>query len=169
MIKTSNAGSVGSIPGQGAKILQASWPKNQNIKQKQNCNSTMTLKNGLCHTHTHTHTHKYIYIQSEIPKAASKALYTLVPAHTFNLCLTPHSPSSRKVSQVQQQWRPGIPPGFPSRPQTLIFQLPGVWLANIHASVPPWVLPSANSPKDPSSILQTEVHEGVEGYNVRQL
>ena len=35
MIKTSNAGSVGSIPGQGAKILQASWPKNQNIKQKQ--------------------------------------------------------------------------------------------------------------------------------------
>ena len=34
----SNAGVVGSIPGQGAKIPRASWPKNQNIKQKQHCN-----------------------------------------------------------------------------------------------------------------------------------
>ena len=33
-----NAGGVGSIPGQGAKIPHASWPKNQNIKQKQYCN-----------------------------------------------------------------------------------------------------------------------------------
>ena len=31
----SNAGGAGSIPGQGAKIPHASWPKNQNIKQKQ--------------------------------------------------------------------------------------------------------------------------------------
>ena len=39
MVKTSlsNAGGVGSIPGQGAKILHASWQKNQNIKQKQYC------------------------------------------------------------------------------------------------------------------------------------
>jgi len=29
----SNAGSVGSIPGQGTKISRALWPKN-NIKQK---------------------------------------------------------------------------------------------------------------------------------------
>ena len=29
----SNAGGGGSIPGQGAKILQASWPKNQNINK----------------------------------------------------------------------------------------------------------------------------------------
>ena len=37
VIKTlpSNAGGVGSIPGQEAKIPHASWPKNQNIKQKQ--------------------------------------------------------------------------------------------------------------------------------------
>ena len=34
----SNAGSSGSIPGQGAKIPYASWPKAQNIKQKQYCN-----------------------------------------------------------------------------------------------------------------------------------
>ena len=33
----SKAGNVGSIPGQGAKIPHASWPKNQNIKQKQYC------------------------------------------------------------------------------------------------------------------------------------
>ena len=40
MVKTSpsNAGGVGSIPGVGAKIPPASWPKNQNIKQKQYCN-----------------------------------------------------------------------------------------------------------------------------------
>ena len=40
MVKTlpSNAGSVGSIPGLGAKIPRASWPKTQNIKQKQYCN-----------------------------------------------------------------------------------------------------------------------------------
>ena len=39
VVKTtpSNAGSVGSIPGWGAKILHASRPKNQNIKQKQYC------------------------------------------------------------------------------------------------------------------------------------
>ena len=29
----------GSIPGGGAKIPHASWPKNQNIKQKQFCNT----------------------------------------------------------------------------------------------------------------------------------
>ena len=37
-ISPSNAGGVGSIPGWGAKIPHASWPKNQNIKQKQYCN-----------------------------------------------------------------------------------------------------------------------------------
>ena len=34
----SNAGVVGSIHGQAAKIPHAFWPKNQNIKQKQHCN-----------------------------------------------------------------------------------------------------------------------------------
>ena len=40
VVKTSpsNEGGVGSIPGLGAKIPHASWPKNQNIKQKQYCN-----------------------------------------------------------------------------------------------------------------------------------
>ena len=39
MVKTlpSNAGKVSSICGQGGKISHASWPKNQNIKQKQYC------------------------------------------------------------------------------------------------------------------------------------
>ena len=36
VVKTlsSNAGGIGSIPGQGAKITHASWPKDQDIKQK---------------------------------------------------------------------------------------------------------------------------------------
>ena len=36
VVKTSpfNAGIVGSIPGQGAKILHALWPKKQNIKSR---------------------------------------------------------------------------------------------------------------------------------------
>ena len=34
----SSAGGAGSIPGRGAKIPHAMWPKNQNIKQKQYCN-----------------------------------------------------------------------------------------------------------------------------------
>ena len=34
----SNARGVGSIPSWGAKTPHASWPKNQNIKQKQYCN-----------------------------------------------------------------------------------------------------------------------------------
>ena len=40
MVETlhSNAGGVGSIPGQGAEIPHASGPENQNIKQKQYCN-----------------------------------------------------------------------------------------------------------------------------------
>ena len=44
----SNAGGAGSIPGQGAKIPHASWPKSQNIKkQKQYCNKfNKDLKNG---------------------------------------------------------------------------------------------------------------------------
>ena len=43
----SSAGGVGLIPDLRAKILHASWPKSQNIKQKQNVtNSIKTLKNG---------------------------------------------------------------------------------------------------------------------------
>ena len=40
MVKTlpSYAEGAGLIPGQGAKVLLASGPKNQNIKQKQHCN-----------------------------------------------------------------------------------------------------------------------------------
>ena len=40
VVKTllSNAGGVGSMPGQGAKIPLASWPKKQNRKQKRYCN-----------------------------------------------------------------------------------------------------------------------------------
>ena len=34
----SNAGGMGLIPGPGAMIPHASWPKKQNIKQKQQCN-----------------------------------------------------------------------------------------------------------------------------------
>ena len=33
-----NVGDANSISGQGAKISHASWPKNQNIRQKQYCN-----------------------------------------------------------------------------------------------------------------------------------
>ena len=46
-ISSSNAGDVGSIPGWGTKIPHASWPKNQNIKQKQCCNKfNKDFKNG---------------------------------------------------------------------------------------------------------------------------
>ena len=38
----SNAGAAGSIPGQGAKISRATWPQNQNVKQKQYCNNVDT-------------------------------------------------------------------------------------------------------------------------------
>ena len=36
VVKTlpSNAGGVGSTPGQGAEIPHASWPRNQNVKQR---------------------------------------------------------------------------------------------------------------------------------------
>ena len=45
MVKTSpsNTGGVGSIPGQGAKIPHASWPKNQN-RSNIVTNSIKTLK-----------------------------------------------------------------------------------------------------------------------------
>ena len=44
----SNAGGVDSIPGRGARIPHALWPKNQNIKQKQYCNKfNKDFKNGL--------------------------------------------------------------------------------------------------------------------------
>ena len=47
MVRTSpsNAVGIGSIPGQGAEILHAFWPKDQNMKQKQYVtNSIKTLK-----------------------------------------------------------------------------------------------------------------------------
>ena len=37
-ILLSNAGGAGSIPVWRAKLPHASWPKNQNPKQKQHCN-----------------------------------------------------------------------------------------------------------------------------------
>ena len=44
-ISPSNARGTGSIPGWGAKIPHVSWPKNQNVKQKQIVtNSIKTLK-----------------------------------------------------------------------------------------------------------------------------
>ena len=44
VVKTSPSN---SIPGQGAKIPHTSWPKNQNIKQKQYCNKfNKDFKNG---------------------------------------------------------------------------------------------------------------------------
>ena len=49
VVKTSSskAGGVGLIPGRGDKILHTSWPKNQNIKQKQYCNKfNKDFKNG---------------------------------------------------------------------------------------------------------------------------
>ena len=49
VVKTSpsNAWCVGLIPGRGAKIPHAWWPKNQNIKQKQYCNKfNKDFKNG---------------------------------------------------------------------------------------------------------------------------
>ena len=43
----SNAGRVGSILGQRAKIPHASWPRNQSIKQKPHCNKfRKDFKNG---------------------------------------------------------------------------------------------------------------------------
>ena len=47
MVSSSNVGDVGLIPGQGAKIQHASWPKNQSIKLKQYCNKfNKDFKNG---------------------------------------------------------------------------------------------------------------------------
>ena len=48
VVKTSSdAGTVGPIPGQGAKIPHASGPKKQNMKQKQYCNKfNKDFKNG---------------------------------------------------------------------------------------------------------------------------
>ena len=43
----SSARGAGSIPGQGAKVPHASWPKNQNIRQKLYCNKFKEdIKNG---------------------------------------------------------------------------------------------------------------------------
>ena len=44
---TSDAGGLSSIPGRGAEIPHASWPKKQNIKQRQYCNKfNKDFKNG---------------------------------------------------------------------------------------------------------------------------
>ena len=46
-LSLSNTGGVGLIPGWGAKIPHASWPKKQKIEQKQHCSNLMkTLEKG---------------------------------------------------------------------------------------------------------------------------
>ena len=46
-VSSSNEGDVGLIPGQGAKIQDASWPKHQSIRLKQYCNKfNKDFKNG---------------------------------------------------------------------------------------------------------------------------
>ena len=64
-ISPSNARGSGSIPGQGAKIPYASWPKNQNIKQKQyynKCHKDLKIVHikKKIRTKTTTHTPKNI-------------------------------------------------------------------------------------------------------------
>ena len=66
MVKTlpSNVNSVGSIPGQEAKILQVSGPKKQNRKRKQNSNKfNKTLKMVYI---------KNIFLKNSQDKAGSK-------------------------------------------------------------------------------------------------
>ena len=47
-ISISNAGSAGSILSKGTRVPHASWPKTQNIKQKQYCNKfNKDFKNDL--------------------------------------------------------------------------------------------------------------------------
>lgn len=41
-ISSSNVGDAGSIPSPEAKIPCASWQKNENIKQKECCNNTVS-------------------------------------------------------------------------------------------------------------------------------
>ena len=82
VVKTSfsNAGCVGSIPPQGAKIPQALWPKNQNIKQKQYCNkfSKKTFLNNRisCSCTALNDLH--------IPKREIRAHFILVESMTLN-------------------------------------------------------------------------------------
>ena len=49
MVKTlpSSVGGAGLISGRGARIPHASWPKGQNVKQRQYCNKfNKDFKNG---------------------------------------------------------------------------------------------------------------------------
>ena len=64
VVKTlsSDAGGTGPIPGWGAKIPHASWPKNQNRKQKQYSNKLKTLK--MVHVGTSLVVHWLIIHQS---------------------------------------------------------------------------------------------------------
>ena len=85
----SNAAGVGSIPGQEAKIPHASWPKNQNIKQKQYCNKfsktlnmvhikkSLKKKKIYAYIYMHIHTHKYVYVYK----------YMYIYIYIYNVCV----------------------------------------------------------------------------------
>ena len=85
VVKTSpsNTGGMGSTPGQSAKILHSSGPKNQNVKLKQYCNElnkdfkkwslskTLLKKDKNCrgdksHTNTHTYTQTTYVTQKKL-------------------------------------------------------------------------------------------------------
>ena len=75
MVKTppSKAGGECLIPGWGAKIANASWPKNQNIKQKQYSNKfNKDFKNGPQQKNLYKKTRKDTVIRRGLGKMAEE-------------------------------------------------------------------------------------------------
>ena len=112
MVKTSpsNARGVGFIPGQGAKIPHSSWPKNQNIKQKQYCNkcnkdfkkwgkkfpptfachkgfanAVSSCRNALLPTLTLLNSNSYLSFSTQVFLSSGKALSSLLQILFFHV------------------------------------------------------------------------------------
>ena len=85
MVKTSpsNAGGAGSIPGRGAKIPHASWPRNQNIKQKQHCNKFNKDFNNDPHQKNLKKGKKETHFRQQLSKLPN------VTEYSFNLLYVP--------------------------------------------------------------------------------
>ena len=98
VVKTlpSNAGGAGSIPGWGAKIPHASWPKNQNRKQKRYCNKfNKDFKNGPHQKRTFKNKRKILKVMIQNFKSTKQYVVKSPP---------PQHPSQLLSSPSQNQW-----------------------------------------------------------------
>ena len=110
---------VGSIPGRGPTIQHTSWPKNQNAKQKQNCNKfnkdlnikakqkTCLFQSLSCET---VHKSKYFWLKDQTQwspggRVSNSPLIIVLQSYPEPPCQKGHCPTPVLLPGKSHRWR----------------------------------------------------------------